>query len=258
MSLRVLLVDDEAPARARLRQMLIERGDTTIVGEAEDGVQALERVQELAPDVVFLDIQMPGCTGLEVAASLTPGRPCVIFCTAFDQHAVDAFELKATDYLLKPVTRARLDAALSRVTAAVPAAPASAPSAALANADDLDETAQPSDLPAGPPVRFLARRGARYLVVPAADVLAFSFEDGQTRLHTATEQLLMQPTLAQLVRRLDPGRFFQVSRTVVVHLDAIKEARPHTDGTGVVLLSNGLALDVSRRRWRPLLDQLAG
>ncbi|MFN7978695.1 MAG: LytTR family DNA-binding domain-containing protein [Vicinamibacterales bacterium] len=255
MSLRVLLVDDEAPARARLRQMLVERGDTTIVGEAEDGVQALERVQELAPDVIFLDIQMPGCTGLEVAASLTPGRPCVIFCTAFDQHAVDAFELKATDYLLKPVTRARLDSALSRV--AVASTSTAAPTAAPAT-DDADEPSQPSDLPAGPPSRFLARRGARYLVVPAADVLAFSFEDGQTRLHTATEQLLMQPTLAQLVRRLDPSRFFQVSRTVVVHLDAIKEARPHTDGTGVVLLSNGLALDVSRRRWRPLLDQLAG
>lgn len=253
MSLRVLIVDDEAPARARLRQMLAERGDTVVVGEAEDGVQALERVQDLAPDVVFLDIQMPGCTGLEVAASLTPGRPCVIFCTAFDQHAVDAFELKATDYLLKPVTRARLDAALSRVTA--PPAPASSAPAA---GDDADEPSQPSDLPAGPPVRFLARRGARYLVVPAADVLAFSFEDGQTRLHTATEHLLMQPTLAQLVRRLDPTRFFQVSRTVVVHLDAIREARPHTDGTGVVLLSNGLALDVSRRRWRPLLDELAG
>ena len=253
MSLRVLLGDDEAPARARLRQMLAERGDTVVVGEAEDGVQALERVQDLAPDVVFLDIQMPGCTGLEVAASLTPGRPCVIFCTAFDQHAVDAFELKATDYLLKPVTRARLDAALSRVTA--PPAPASSAPAA---GDDADEPSQPSDLPAGPPVRFLARRGARYLVVPAADVLAFSFEDGQTRLHTATEHLLMQPTLAQLVRRLDPTRFFQVSRTVVVHLDAIREARPHTDGTGVVLLSNGLALDVSRRRWRPLLDELAG
>lgn len=256
MSLRVLLVDDEAPARARLRQMLTERGDTTIVGEAEDGVQALERIQELAPDVVFLDIQMPGCSGLEVAASLTPGRPCVIFCTAFDQHAVDAFELKATDYLLKPVTRARLDAALSRVTAPLPVA--APPAASTSATDDTDEPTAPSDLPAGPPVRFLARRGARYLVVPAADVLAFSFEDGQTRLHTATEQLLMQPTLAQLSRRLDPGRFFQVSRTVVVHLDAIREARPHTDGTGVVLLSNGLALDVSRRRWRPLLDQLAG
>lgn len=247
MSLRALLVDDEAPARDRLRQILSERADVTVVGEAEDGVQALERIQDLAPDVVFLDIQMPGCSGLEVAASLEAGRPAIIFCTAFDQHAVDAFELKAVDYLLKPVTRARLEAALARVS------PAAAGGAAAAPADGAE-----SDLPAGPPARFLARRGARFLVVPAADVLAFSFEDGQTRLHTATETLLMQPTLAQLSRRLDPARFFQVSRTVVVHLDHVREAKPHTDGTGVVVLSNGAPVDVSRRRWRPLLDQLEG
>jgi len=248
VSLRVLLVDDEAPARARLRQILSERADVAVVGEAEDGVQALERIQELAPDVVFLDIQMPGCSGLEVAASLGPGRPAVIFCTAFDQHAVDAFELKAVDYLLKPVTRARLDSALSRV--AVPAATEAGAAG--------DEAGREPDLPAGPPARFLARRGARYLVVPIADVLAFSFDEGQTRLHTATETLLMQPTLAQLLRRLDPARFFPVSRTVVVHLEHVREAKPHTDGTGVVTLSNGAAVDVSRRRWRPLLDQLEG
>ncbi len=118
MSLRVLLVDDEAPARGRLRQLLSERADVAIVGEAEDGVEAIERIQELTPDVVFLDIQMPGCSGLDVAASLGPARPAIIFCTAFDQHAVDAFELQAVDYLLKPVTRARLDAALARVTPA--------------------------------------------------------------------------------------------------------------------------------------------
>ena len=92
--------------------------------------------------------------------------------------------------------------------------------------------------------------------MPSADVVAFSFDDGQTRLHTATEQLLMQPTLAQLLRRLDPAQFFQVSRAVVVHLDAVREAKPHTDGTGQVVLSNGTAVEVSRRRWRPLLDQL--
>jgi DNA-binding LytR/AlgR family response regulator len=114
MTLTALLVDDEAPARARLRQLLAERADLTIVGEAEDGVQAVERIQALTPDVVFLDIQMPGCSGLEVAASLGQPRPAIIFCTAFDQHAVDAFELQAVDYLLKPVTRARLDAAIAR------------------------------------------------------------------------------------------------------------------------------------------------
>ena len=252
MSLRVLIVDDEAPARGRLRQLLSERPDVVVVGEAEDGVEAIERIQELAPDVVFLDIQMPGCSGLEVAASLGPARPAIIFCTAFDQHAVDAFELQAVDYLLKPVTRTRLDAALVRVTPN-PATPASTDATAGSNggADLVDSTALP-----GSPSRFLARRGARYKVVPLAEVVAFSFDEGQTRVHTATEQLLMQPTLAQLLRRLDPTRFFQVSRATVVHLDAVREAKPHTDGTGQIVLSNGTAVEVSRRRWRPLLDQL--
>lgn len=246
--LRALLVDDEAPARLRLRQLLGERGGVEIVGEAEDGVAALERIQELGPDVVFLDVQMPGCSGLEVAASLGHPGPAVIFCTAFDQHAVDAFELRAVDYLLKPVTRARLDAALTRL-ARPPASPPEPQPTGIA----------PDNPPSvGPPARFLARRGARYLVVPLAEVVAFSFDDGQTRLHTATEQLLMQPTLAQLQRRLEPGRFFQVSRTVVVHLDAVREAKPHSDGTGVLTMSNGSTVEVSRRRWRPLLDQLDG
>jgi len=252
MSLTALLVDDEAPARARLRQLLAERADVVIVGEADDGVQAIERIQALAPDVVFLDIQMPGCSGLDVAASLGQPRPAVIFCTAFDEHAVDAFELQAVDYLLKPVTRARLDAALARVA---PAARAAAPPGTDAAVDEGADGAGPV-VPGGPPARFLARRGVRYLVVPVADVVAFSFDDGQTRLHTATEQLLMQPTLAQLQRRLDPQRFFQISRSVVVHLDAIREARPHTDGTGQLVLSNGTTVEVSRRRWRPLLDHL--
>ena len=115
MIIRILLVDDEQPARDRLRQLLAGIDGIDIVGEAEDGVQAIERISELTPDVVLLDIQMPGCTGLEVAASLPRPRPSVIFCTAFDQYAVDAFELQAMDYLLKPVNRARLQAALARV-----------------------------------------------------------------------------------------------------------------------------------------------
>lgn len=252
MTLRALVVDDEAPARGRLTQLLLERGNVEIVGEAEDGIAALERIQELAPDVVFLDIQMPGCSGLDVAASIGDPRPAIVFCTAFEEHAVDAFELRAVDYLLKPVTRARLDQALSRLRVDAPAPPPAAQ-------DDGGDTPAAAPSPGvAPPVRFLARRGARYLVVPVRDVVAFSFDDGQTRLHTATEQLLMQPTLAQLARRLDPARFFQISRTVVVHLEAVREAKPHTDGTGVLLLSNGTSVEVSRRRWRPLLEQLEG
>ena len=195
MTLRALVVDDEAPARGRLRQLLAERDDIEVVGEAEDGVDALERIHALTPDVVFLDIQMPGCTGLDVAASLGQPRPAIIFCTAFDQHAVDAFELQAVDYLLKPVTRARLDAALGRLM------PGAADGARIGR---------------GPKRCWDRRRGSSAVAAhastscPPPTVVAFSFDDGQTRLHTATDQLWMQPTLAQLLRRLDPQQFVQV------------------------------------------------
>ena len=108
------------------------------------------------------------------------------------------------------------------------------------------------------PTRFLARRGARYKVVPLADVVAFTFTDGVTRLVTGSETLSMQPTLAALARRLDPAHFTQISRTVIVHLDAIREARPFPDGTGEVLLANGQTVTVTRRRWRALMEKLGG
>jgi len=113
--IRSLLVDDEEPARARLRGMLAEHQDIEIVGEACDGLAAIERIAELRPDLVFLDIQMPGRSGVEVVAALGPPRPRVIFCTAFDQYAIDAFDHHALDYLLKPLKRDRLARAIERV-----------------------------------------------------------------------------------------------------------------------------------------------
>ena len=112
---RALLVDDEQPARERLRRLLAAFDDLEVVGEAEDGEQAIEQILELKPDLVFLDIQMPGCSGMEVAASMPSPRPKIVFCTAFEEYAVDAFELHAVDYLLKPINRARLARALQRV-----------------------------------------------------------------------------------------------------------------------------------------------
>src|SRR5205085_6718540 len=110
--IRVLIADDEVPARARLRQMLASHTDIEVAGEAETGVEAMELAVQLKPDLILLDIQMPGCSGLDVATCLPQPRPHVIFCTAFDQHAVDAFELHAVDYLLKPISRTRLSMAL--------------------------------------------------------------------------------------------------------------------------------------------------
>jgi two-component system LytT family response regulator len=242
--IRTLVVDDEQPARERLRQLLSAHPDVEIVGEADDGVEAAEKIAELTPDLILLDIQMPGASGLDVAASLGKPRPAVIFCTAYDQYAVDAFELSALDYLLKPVNRARLASALDRLRASAPAA---------GRDRALEQLTQSPGLA---PARFLAKRGNRFRVVRASDVVAFTFIDGVTHLLTATEQLTMQPTLASLARRLDAASFFQVSRTAIIRLDAVKEAKPFTDGTGEILLANGQTMTVARRRWRLLLDKL--
>ena len=242
--IRTLLVDDEQPARERLKQLLAAHPDVEIVGEAEDGVQAAERIAELTPDLVLLDIQMPGASGLDVVASLGKQRPAVIFCTAYDQYAVDAFELSALDYLLKPVNRARLAAALERVRVS---------NDTSGRDRAIEKLTQSQGLA---PTRFLARRGARFRVVPATEVVAFTFFDGITHLLTATDQLSMQPSLASLARRLDSRQFFQVSRTAIVRLDAVKEAKPFSDGNGEIVLANGQTMVVARRRWRALLDQL--
>lgn len=248
--IRALLVDDEQPARERLRQLLTAHPDVEVIGEAEDGVQAAEQIAALTPDLVLLDIQMPGASGLDVAASLGKPRPAVIFCTAYDQYAVDAFELSALDYLLKPVNRARLAAALDRVRLAFVKTTADKPARRDRALEQLSHAAGLA------PTRFLARRGARFRVVPVTEVVAFTFVDGITHLVTATEQLSMQPTLAALARRLDDQRFFQVSRTAVIRLDAVKEAKPFSDGTGEIILANGQTMVVARRRWRALLDRL--
>lgn len=244
--IRTLVIDDEQPARERLKQLLSAHADVAVVGEAGDGVEAAEKIAELSPDLVLLDIQMPGASGLDVAASLGKPRPAVIFCTAFDQYAVDAFELSALDYLLKPVNRARLAAALDRVRAMT---------STTGRDRALEELTQAKGMA---PTRFLARRGNRFKVVPADDVVAFTFVDGITHLLTATEQLSMQPTLASLVRRLDANAFFQVSRNAIVRLDAVKEAKPFSDGTGEILLANGQTMPVARRRWQALLEKLEG
>jgi len=243
--LRVLVVDDEAPARARLRQMLAAHPDVEVAGEAETGVEAMEQVRALHPDLVLLDIQMPGCSGIDVAASLAHPRPAVVFCTAYDQHAVDAFELHAVDYLLKPVSRARLAQALERVRALSPATRESA----------LDNAARA--LPAAA-ARFLVRSASNYLVIPETRVLSFVSEDGLTRLMTDKDQYWMDPTLNELEERLDSGRFFRISRAAIVNLNAVVEVAPLPGGSGEALIKNGQRLEVSRRRFHDLLRALEG
>jgi len=242
--MRVLIADDEAPARARLRQLLAAHGDVEIAGECETGVETMRLAQELKPDLLLLDIQMPGCTGIDVAACLPQPRPHIVFCTAFDQHAVDAFELNAVDYLLKPISRARLLQALERVRSLAAVAREQMANRAVA--------AHPG------PLRFLVKHGQSYVVVAETRVLYFVSEDGLTRLVADSGQYWMDPTLNDLEDRLDPARFFRISRAAVISLNAAAEVHPLPGGSGEVLMRNGQRLEVSRRRLTDLLKALAG
>ena len=243
--IRTLIVDDEEPARHRLRQLLSAIDDVEVVGEAEDGERAIQQILELRPHLVFLDIQMPACSGLEVAASLPSPRPRIVFCTAFDQYAVDAFELHAIDYLLKPVSRARLAEAVSRARQAQPDQQES----------DLETLTQSGR---ARPTRFLAKRGARFRVIAGTEVLYFASEEGLTKLCATDQHYWMEPTLNELETRLDPTSFFRVSRGAIVNLDSIQEVFPMPGGHGEVLLKNGSRLEVSRRRFKELMEKLQG
>jgi two-component system LytT family response regulator len=241
--IRVLLVDDEQPARDHLRELLAPHADIEIAGEAEDGEQAVETIAALKPDLVLLDIQMPGCSGLDIAASLPLPRPKIVFCTAFDEYAVDAFEVHAVDYLLKPVGRVRLAKALDRVRQTVVPARDEA-------VDKLIRT-HPRPQP-----RFLVKQGGRYRVVAEEEADYFSIHEGLTALHSAGQRCWMDVTLAELERRLDPAGFVRISREHVVRIAAVAEILPLAGGHAEVALRNGERLPVSRRRLRNLLDTL--
>jgi two-component system LytT family response regulator len=249
--IRVLVVDDEEPARARLAKLLAAFPDVEVIGEAIDGPDAIERIADLRPDAVFLDVEMPGCSGLDVAASLAAPRPQIVFCTAFDGYAVDAFELESADYVLKPVSRARLAQTVSRLAARVNAA------ASVTQPPSPAVSTPPAT--GGPwPERFLARRLQKYHVVLATEILYFAIDEGITRVHTATGRYWMQPTLNELEARLDPARFFRVSRAVIVAIEAVREVQPHAGGSGTITLANGVAVEVSRRRMPDLVARLGG
>lgn len=240
--IRTLIVDDEELARKRLAGLLKPFPDIEIVGEAGDGEEAVEKVLEMRPDLVFLDIQMPEFTGLEVAVSLPSPRPKIIFCTAFDQYALDAFEVHALDYLLKPVSRARLGQALERVR-----------SRSGTELDAIERVAAEQG-----PLRFLGKRGTRFHVVGQEEVLYFSSEEGLTSIHTGQGRYWLEPTLADLEERLGRQRFFRISRQEIVNLEAIDEVVPLTGGYGMVILSDRSEHDVSRRRMKELMQILTG
>ena len=242
--IRVLVADDELPARQRLRQLLVAHPDFEVVAEAETGAQTMELIASTKPDLLLLDIQMSQGTGLDVAACLPAPRPAIIFCTAFDQHAVDAFELNALDYLMKPVSRVRLEKALKRF----------ATSHVEGQETAIDHLLRD---PKQRLSRFLVRSDSRYFVVSANETAYFESVDGLTRIVTKLgKNYWIDPSLQELEERVDPRLFFRISRAALVNLNAIGEVHPFPGGGASILLKSGAQLEVSRRRVRELLKVL--
>ena len=239
MSLRLLIADDEAPLRAWLRRLLGDVApDAEIVAEVGDGDTALARIEELKPDAALLDIRMPGLSGLEVAARIT--APCrVIFVTAHDEFAVAAFERAAVDYLLKPVTAARLKQALERLPATPPATDALLREL-LARIDGAAPSAQP--------LRWLrAGSGDSVRLIDVAEVDRFEAADKYTTIHIGDREWLIRTPLKELERQLDGDAFWRIHRGTVVRVAAIREVRRDLMGRlWVELHGGGKPLPVSR------------
>jgi two-component system LytT family response regulator len=268
--MRILIVDDEPPARVRLRTMLEMLPDADayeVVGEAEDGEAALDAIARERPDLVFLDVQMPGLDGFGVVralsadaalqAALGGALPEVVFATAFDQHAVRAFDVHAVDYLVKPFDGRRLSTALARARERLAARRAARGPAALPAELTALLAALQSGAGGGAPAassyltRLAVRVGERVYYVRTADVDWVEADGNYLRLHTGTgtpqaKAHLIRKPLAALAEELDPAQFARIHRSALVNIDRIRELRALSDGEYQVLLTDGTKLKLSR------------
>jgi two-component system, LytTR family, response regulator len=226
--MRALVVDDEPPARRELRRLLKDFPWLEVVGEAGNIDQATEMIASLTPDLLFLDIRMPGGTGFDLLSRLDD-IPQVIFTTAYDAHAVRAFEVDALDYLLKPIDPKRLAEALNR-----------AKSAQIARTPRPDAVLE----------QIFVRDGSRCWFVPLREVRLLTSEGNYIRLSWGKEKPLLGRALAALEQRLDPNRFFRANRSQIINLDFIESVEPGVNGRLHAQLRDGPEVEISRRQTR--------
>ena len=250
---RVLIADDEPLARERLRTLLAAEEGIELLAECQDGAEAIAAIRTLQPDLVFLDIEMPGATGFEVIEAIGVNRmPRVVFVTAYDQHALRAFQVRALDYLLKPFDRERFLQALTRARGQLRQdGQGELERRLLALVQDLKE-------PGAKPERFVVKSGGRVYFVRASEVDWIESAGNYVKLHTGAEAHLLRETMTTIEAQLDPDLFIRIHRCHIVNLERIQEIQPWLNGEYVVSLTTGVRLTLSRSYREKLHGRLGG
>lgn len=239
--LRALVVDDEELPRQRVKDLVAQHADLQLVGEAENGAMALDMIADLAPDVVFLDIQMPELDGFQVVSALeSPKLPAIIFVTAYDAYALRAFEVDAIDYLLKPVSGDRFAAAVARVASRL-AKPSNT------EAPDIRALAERASEERGTATtRFVARRGNKHYFVRVADIDWIEAEANYLRLQTGDKSHLIRETMKGVEMKLNPEHFVRVHRSVIVAIERIQSIEARDQGEYLITMPHGFKFTSSR------------
>ena len=248
--MRVLVVDDEVHARRGLKSLLAVETDVEVIGEAANGRVAVDAIRSLRPDLVFLDVEMPGLNGMEVVLEVGPdAMPPVIFVTAYDQYAVSAFEANALDYLLKPFSDARFAAALARARRAVDSDGLAGRLRQLLQAtiERVDEDA---------PLRFTVRTGDVLSVYKAEEIDWVEADEYYAKLHIGGRVHMVRQTMHALEEQLPTAQFARIHRSTIVNLDRVVALEPMFQGDYTVILGDGTRLRMSRRRREVLAHKL--
>ncbi|WP_102944830.1 response regulator [Stenotrophomonas sp. VV52] len=243
MSIRVLVVDDEPLARRAIVRLLADDPEIELLGECGDGVSAVKAIREQSPDLVFLDIQMPAITGLDVVATIGAERmPATVFVTAYEQHAVRAFEANAVDYLVKPFSRERFASTLLRARQRVSAATGTSAQATTQILQALDALRQRESYLQRIPVRV----DEHVVLIDVADIVWIKAARNTVEIHLATKMHEHRGTMTALAERLDPKHFARVHRSAIVNIARVKTIHPWFNGHHVVTLDSGQQLRMSR------------
>lgn len=248
--IQALIVDDEPLARKKIRMLLEREADIEIIGECANGSKAVAAIQKEEPDLLFLDVQMPGLDGFGVLQTIAPEQwPVTIFVTAYEQHALRAFEVHALDYLLKPFDQTRFQTALQRARLQLQRT-AAFNQQLLALLKDLKPDPKPLE-------RLAIKTAGRVYFVTTAEIDWIEAADNYVRLHTGNESHLVRETMNALETKLDPARFVRIHRSTMINLERIKELKPWFHGEYIVILRDGTQLTLSRR-YRERLNGLLG